>query len=138
MKYACNASFGMNRPVPAPTSEPSATPTPWARWRRSGNSPLPSGELLVGQCDDRRAAARPAGELGVGGVHVVGEHAARGDQTVRVVAVQVVAAAGEQAGHRGDLGQVLVDVRGEPHSPPASSWPQTSSIASVATARTAA
>ena len=53
-------------------------------------------------------------ELGVAGMHVVREDAALGDQTVLAVGVQVMHRAGKQPGHRGDLGDVLVDVRGEP------------------------
>ncbi len=51
-------------------------------------------------------------QLGVGGVHVVGEDAAGADQTVPVIALEV--ATSEQLPHLGDLRRVLVDVRGEP------------------------
>src|SRR4029453_18576764 len=50
-------------------------------------------------------------QLGVGGVHVVGEDAAGADQAVAVVALEVATA--EQLPHLGDLRRVLVDVGGE-------------------------
>ena len=63
---------------------------------------------------DRGAVFGQQGELGVAGVDVVREHAARRDQAVAAVGVQVVPGTREQPGHGRDLGQVLVDVRGEP------------------------
>ena len=78
MKYACRPSLGRKSPVPAPTSEPSATPTPCSTCRRSGNSPLPSAELLVGQCAPS-ARSRPSAPARASvAMHVVREHAARG------------------------------------------------------------
>ncbi len=53
-------------------------------------------------------------QLPVGRVHVVRQHAPRADQAVPVVGVDVVVRVVEQGGHLLDLGQVLVDVRGEP------------------------
>ena len=50
VKYACRPSLNSEKPVPAPTSDPSATRTPNARCAPSGNIPLPSAALLVGQC----------------------------------------------------------------------------------------
>ena len=97
--------------MPAPTSVPSATRTPCARCRASGNSPLPSAALLVGQCATVAAGRPSTASSAVGRVHVVRQHAARPDQPVPVVGVDVVAA--EQFRHGGDLARVLVDVRGE-------------------------
>ncbi len=56
---------------------------------------------------------RQHGQLGVGGVHVVGQHRQRTEQPVVVVGVDVVGPVGELSGDRGHLGRVLVDVRGE-------------------------
>src|SRR5207237_10320022 len=63
---------------------------------------------------DRGAVFGQQGELGVAGVDVVREHAARGDQPVPAVGVQVVPGPGGEPGPGRDCGQVLVDVRGEP------------------------
>ena len=62
---------------------------------------------------DARPRRRQDVELGVRGVHGVRQHAAAPEQLVAVVGVDVVRALREQLRHRGDLGRVLVDVRGE-------------------------
>ena len=98
--------------MPAPTSVPSATRTPCARWRFIGNSPLPRNALLEGQCATGARGGEPA-ELRVGGVDVVGEHAARPDEREALVGVEVVARPREELRDEGDLVRVLVDVAGE-------------------------
>ena len=110
-KYACSPSLNSENPVPAPTSDPSATRTPNARCAPSGNIPLPRAALLVGQCATGDAAAAEHPQLALGRVHVVREHRPRSEQPVLVVAGRVVAA--EQLADAADLLGVLVEVRGE-------------------------
>ncbi len=112
-KYACRPSRSSEKPVPAPTSVPSATRTRRSTCRRSGNRPLPSALLLDGQCATAVARLGQQVELGVVGMHVVRQHAARPEQPVPVVGVGVVRVLREQPAHGVDLCAVLVDVRGE-------------------------
>ena len=65
-KYACSPSLSSEKPVPAPTSVPSATRTPRSTCRRSGNSPLPNAVLLVGQCATGARAGQQVSSASVG------------------------------------------------------------------------
>ncbi len=99
--------------MPAPTSDPEATRTPCATCSRSGKSPLPRAELLVGQWATEAPRVREERQLALGRVHVVGEHGAGPDKTVTVVGVDVVLGLGEERCDGSHLRRVLVDVRGE-------------------------
>ena len=101
--------------MPAPTSEPSATRTPRARCEPEREQPAAQRGVAVGQCATATPRAAEQPQLASGRVHVVGEHAARPEQPVLVVARRVVAA--EQLPHALDLLGVLVEVRGEPERP---------------------
>ena len=58
--------------------------------------PAAEGGVAGRAVGDRRAAPGEHAELGVGRVHVVGEHGALAEQAVRVVGVDVVLGLGEQ------------------------------------------
>ena len=90
--------------------------TPCSMCSRSGNSPLPRAELLVGQCATLALLVRQDVQLAGRRMHVVREDAATADQAVLGVRGEIVVAALEQLADRGDLGEVLVDVRGEPRA----------------------
>ena len=74
--------------------------------------PAAEGRVARRTVRDRGSAGGQALQLCVGGVDVVRQHAPWPDQAMLLVAVDVVAP--KQLAHGGDLGRVLVDVRGEP------------------------
>ena len=102
--------------MPAPTSEPSATPDAVLDVPGQREQPAAQGRVAGRAVRGPRAGLAHQVQFVVGGVHVVREHAPVGDQAVPVVGVDVVRGAREQVGDGRDLGQVLVDVRGEPDS----------------------
>ena len=113
-KYACRPSLKSEKPVPAPTSEPSATRTPCSSVPQQREQPAAERRVAGRAVRDRGAARAQHPQLVVGGMDVVGQHRAGPHEAVPVVGVDVVTAVGEEPGHRAHLRDALVDVRGEP------------------------